>query len=38
MIDPLKSKISTVKEVEYTGKAIEPKVSIEGLTEGKDYE
>ena len=36
-IATLDSKISIVKEVEYTGKAIEPKVSIEGLTEGVDY-
>ena len=36
-ISTLDSKISMVKEVEYTGKVIEPKVSIEGLTEGADY-
>ena len=36
-ISTLDSKITMEKEFEYTGNAIEPKVSIEGLEEGTDY-
>ena len=36
-ISTCESKISMVKEVEYTGNAIEPEVTIEGLTQGIDY-
>ncbi|MBS7146782.1 MAG: phosphodiester glycosidase family protein [Intestinibacter bartlettii] len=36
-IATLESKITMEKEFEYTGNAIEPKVSIEGLIEGIDY-
>ena len=36
-ISTYESKISMAKEVEYTGSAVEPKVTIEGLTEGVDY-